>query len=273
MNSLLDLPAIAKIGLFLLIWFLAWLPLAIPLAYRLQWHPLQETTPQQKLPLVASLYLIFPPLLWLLLHSQNIALADYGILWNRELAISLLLGLGLGVGGLALTFGLETWGGWIEWKTHHWSKALKLSPPLLLLGLWIGWTEELIFRGIFQTELQKDYGVGLAAAIASLIFALLHLSWERKNTFPQLPGLWLMGMILVEARILNSGSLGLAWGLHAAWIWGLASLDAADLLHYPDSSPDWMVGIGKYPLAGLAGIACLLVTGWLLWQGKQWFYL
>ena len=64
MNSLLDLPVIAKIGLFLLIWFLAWLPLAIPLAYRLQWHPLQETTPQQKLPLVASLYLIFPPLLW-----------------------------------------------------------------------------------------------------------------------------------------------------------------------------------------------------------------
>jgi membrane protease YdiL (CAAX protease family) len=271
MNSLQNIPAIAKVGLYLLIWFLAWLPLAIPLAYRLEWHPTQETTPQQKLPLVASLYLVFLPLLWLLLRQPGSAIADYGIVWNRAFGLSLLLGLGLGGGGLALTFGVETWGGWVAWKTQNWGNALKLSLPLLLLGLWVGFTEELIFRGIFQTELEKDYGLGLAAVMASILFAFLHLVWERKTTIPQLPGLWLMGMVLVEARVLNGGSLGIAWGLHAAWVWGLASLDAADLLAYPDSSPDWIVGIGKYPLAGLAGIFCLLGTGWFLWQGGQWF--
>ena len=49
------IPALAQIGLFLLAWIVLWLPIAVPLSYRLQWHPLKETTPPQKLPLVASL--------------------------------------------------------------------------------------------------------------------------------------------------------------------------------------------------------------------------
>jgi hypothetical protein len=49
-------------------------------------------------------------------------------------------------------------------------------------------------------------------------------------------------------------------------VWGLASLDAAELLTYPESSPDWGVGIGKQPLAGMAGSGCLLITGLVLWK-------
>jgi membrane protease YdiL (CAAX protease family) len=266
LTSLKFYPAVIKIGLFLLAWVLLWLPIAIPLGKFLQWNPLNSPTPQQKLPLLASLYLFVPMMIWLTLPIENLSLADYGLVWNGEILRSLLVGLMLGLGGLGLIFGMESLFGWVKWQNQHFTRLISLSIPLLLLGLWVGLTEEALFRGVFLTQLQQDYSFWGAAIISSILFALLHLLWERSATIPQLPGLFLMGIILVIARWADSGNLGLAWGLHAAWVWGLASLDGAELLTYPESSPDWGVGIGKQPLAGMAGIGCLLVTGLVLWK-------
>jgi membrane protease YdiL (CAAX protease family) len=205
-------------------------------------------------------------MIWLTLQIEDLSLADYGLVWNQELLRSLLVGLMLGLGGLGFIFGMESLFGWVKWQNKHFTRLISLSIPLLLLGLWVGLTEEALFRGVFLTQLQQDYSFWGAAIISSILFALLHLLWERSATIPQLPGLFLMGIILVIARWADSGNLGLAWGLHAAWVWGLASLDAAELLTYPESSPDWGVGIGKQPLAGMAGIGCLLVTGLVLWR-------
>ncbi|MGL5034378.1 MAG: lysostaphin resistance A-like protein [Microcystaceae cyanobacterium] len=260
-------PAFVQIGLFLLAWLVLWLPIAVPLGYGLRWHPLKGATPQQKLPLVASLYLVFAIAFSYAQWGLGISFAPYGLVWDRELLIALGIGLGLGVGGLGLTFGIETAFRWIQWRTENFKQLLILLLPLLLLGLWVGETEELIFRGLFQQQLQNDYIPLLAAVISSTIFALLHLLWERQQTWPQLPGLWLMGMVLWFSCILNNNSIGLAWGLHGAWVWGLACLDAAELLSYSDTAPEWIVGIGKNPLAGVSGLICLLGTGLVLWQG------
>ena len=266
LNSLKLYPALFKVGLFLVVWVLFWLPIAIPLGKFLQWNPLNPPTPQQKLPLLASLYVLVPLMVWLTLQLEGVPLTDYGLSWNGELLRSLLFGLILGLGGLIFIFGLESLFGWVKWQNQHFSRLISLSFPLLILGLWVGLTEEVLFRGIFLTQFQQDYPFWAAAVLSSIIFALLHLLWERSATIPQLPGLCLMGLILVIARWADNGSLGLAWGLHAAWVWGLASLDAAELLSYPESSPDWGVGIGKQPLAGMAGISCLLMTGLVLWK-------
>ncbi len=268
LSSLRLYPALAKIGLFLLFWLIFWLPISFPLGKKLKWNPLQSATPQQKLPLVASLYLLAPLMVWLTLQVEGTSLATYGLEWNGNLARSLLEGILLGLGGLLLIFTIENLCDFVQWQTQNLSRLIPLALPLLILGLWVGITEELLFRGIFLNQLQADYPLWLAASLSSLIFALLHLLWERQSTLPQLPGLWLMGMILVWARWVDHSNLGLAWGLHAAWVWGLASLDAAELLSYSPTSPNWIVGIGKQPLAGIAGISCLLLTGLVLWK---WF--
>ncbi|MEB3311907.1 MAG: CPBP family intramembrane glutamic endopeptidase [Snowella sp.] len=260
-----DYPSLVKVSLFLLFWLIFWLPIAVPLGKKLGWNPLRSATPQQKLPLVASLYLLVPLMVWLTLQVDGESLTAYGLSWTGNLARSLLLGILLGLGGLLLIFTLESRCGFVQWQTQNFSRLIPLALPLLILGLWVGITEELLFRGIFLNQLQADYPLWLAASLSSMIFALLHLLWERQSTLPQLPGLWLMGMILVLARWVDHGSLGLAWGLHAAWVWGLASLDAAELLIYPPTSPVWIVGIGKQPLAGIAGLSCLLLTGLALW--------
>ena len=99
-----------------------------------------------------------------------------------------------------------------------------------------------------------------------MIFAVLHLVWEQTETLPQLPGLWLMGMVLVLARLADGHNLGIAWGLHAGWVWAIATIDTAGLITYTDKVSAWVTGINKKPLAGLTGIMCVSATGGvLLW--------
>jgi membrane protease YdiL (CAAX protease family) len=175
------------------------------------------------------------------------------------------MGLVIGIVGVGIIFALESFLGLVNWQWKNIQRLLSLALPILIVGLGVGFIEELVFRGFIIYELASDYTYLTAAIASSAIFALLHLVWERQETIPQLPGLWLMGMVLAGARLVDGGSLGLAWGLHAGWIWGLSCLDSAELLTYTAKEVTWISGMNRQPLAGLAGILCLVGTGFFLW--------
>jgi membrane protease YdiL (CAAX protease family) len=175
------------------------------------------------------------------------------------------VGFGFAVLSMMVLFGFQIALGWVTCQPLDRQRLASVLPPTLLLALWVSGTEELVFRGFVLTQLLQDYQIWLAAAISSLIFALLHLVWERRETMPQLPGLWLLGMVLVLARYVDNGSLGLAWGLHAGWVWAIASLDSAQIINYTGNSSEWLVGKAGKPLAGAVGILCLLATGGIIW--------
>lgn len=261
---------------FFLTWTCLWLPIAIMVAIALKWQPPQPLG-NKKLPLLASLYLIVPFILWATTWIESVSFAEWGWLWQPTTFISGLRGLGLGVVSLAILFGLQLALGWIELQSSEveaktseqiinpWASILNPSTLLiLLLALWISATEELIFRGCLPNLLQQDYSIVTAAAMASFIFAIAHLIWAPKETLLQLPGLWLMGMVLTLARVTDGGSLGIAIGLHAAWIWGITIVDTAKLIKPTQSVPEWITGIESKPLAGAAGILLLVTTGTLL---------
>ena len=262
--SLKTSTALWKAVAFFIAWAALWLPLAISIAILLKWQPPKPLATEQKLPLLAALYLVAPLILWGASWVDKVSFSDYGLDWELTILGSLCLGLGMGILGLTIVF-ISQWKlGWVKWQRENWQRLGKVLLPVLLLGLWIGVTEELVFRGFLQNELQQDYSIWVAAAIASIIFALLHLIWEQQNTLPQLPGLWLMGMVLVLARWVDGGSLGLAWGLHAGWIWGLTCLEEAELIAYTGKIPIWVTGLAGNPLAGISGLVCLLITGLVL---------
>ncbi|HAA30900.1 MAG TPA: CPBP family intramembrane metalloprotease domain-containing protein [Cyanobacteria bacterium UBA8553] len=256
--------ALLKVAAFFMAWAVLWLPVAIPLATLLKWRPPQPLAVQQKLPLLAVLYLIAPLILWGASWVDGVSFSDYGLDWKFNILVSLGWGSGLGILSLTIVFIGQWILGWVEWHLENWQRLGQVLFPVLLLGLWIGVTEELVFRGFLLNELQQDYSSWVAAAISSVIFALLHLIWDRQDTLPQLPGLWLMGMVLVLARWVDDGSLGLAWGLHAGWICGLTCLDSAELISYTGKGPVWMIGFREQPLAGVAGLLCLLGVGAVL---------
>lgn len=178
-----------------------------------------------------------------------------------HLLTSLCWGLGLGVLSLAFMFSVEIACGWSQWRKQQLQQIFQLAPTILLIALFIGGVEELVFRGFLQTTLELNLNHWLAAGLASGIFALLHLIWEQQETLPQLPGLWLMGMVLALARDADGGGLGLAWGLHAGWVWVIACLDTAQMIDYTGQVPEVVTGKNQKPLAGAAGFICMLLTG------------
>ncbi|WP_052128690.1 CPBP family intramembrane glutamic endopeptidase [Neosynechococcus sphagnicola] len=258
------IPTCLHLLLFFLIWVGLWLPFAVPLAITLHWRPSQPLQLQQKLPLLASLYVLAPLLLRGWLQVMGGTWADYGLVWQSTLGVS--LGIGLGVGSLGLLFlfvGQGVWG-WLQWQLQP-GKLAALCLPVLLLALWISFTEELVFRGFVLTQLQAALPPWAAAVIASVIFALLHLIWEGQGTLPQIPGLWLMGMVLCLARWVDHNQLGLAWGLHAGWVWGIALLDLTATITVTNQAPQWLTGWDGKPLSGCLCLLLLLLTGGGIW--------
>ena len=275
-----DATVAVKVALFFGSWGLIWLPIAVPLAIALRWHPPQPLTMQQKLPLVISLYLLAPPILWGFAWAESTPFSDYGLTWQLSVVLALSQGVGVGVIGLLILFGVQARWGWVIWQREQWSSLWPGVLPTLVLGLGIGAIEELIFRGFLLQQFSRLTSLEtlpplatflVAAALASLLFALLHLVWEGAENSPQLPALWLRGMVLCLARWADHGSLGLAWGLHTGWIWGMASLETAQLVRYSESAPAWLTGVGQKPLAGLLGLMFLAITGGLvgLWGWNQ----
>ncbi|MFN5241405.1 MAG: lysostaphin resistance A-like protein [Aphanizomenon sp.] len=265
LEFLKDTPVFLVIAFFML-WVSCWLPLVAILAITLNWQIDKSLQTEQKIPLLVSLYLLVPLILWGFQWLKLGSFTDYGLVGKVSVVSSFFLGFSLGVFGLGIVFFGQLYVGWCYLEKSH----FKLIPSNLLIislvALFVGGIEELIFRGFLLTKLEQNYSIWLGAIISSLIFAVLHLLWEQKETIPQLPGLWLMGMVLVLARLADHNNLGIAWGLHAGWVWAIATIDTAELITYTDKVSPWVTGINKKPLAGLTGIICVLSTGVvLLW--------
>ncbi len=77
-----------QFGLYLGLWIGLWLPIAVPLSLLLKWHPFKDSTPQQKLPLVASLYLVFFGLFVYAQWGLGVDFTRYGLIWDGELGRS-----------------------------------------------------------------------------------------------------------------------------------------------------------------------------------------
>ncbi len=277
-----------NIILFFAVWILLWSPIAFLLGRKLRWDFPNPPTPEQKIPLVLSLYVLAPPLLWFWVHrsgwmgsgvmgsgvtGSGLTLANYGWAWSGAFALRVGSGLGLAVLSLVLLWGLERLLGWITFELD--AKALlKLVGPILAVAIAISVVEELLFRGFLFEELVSTLGnssglgsgwvVIVALGLTNLVFALLHLPWDRwQAVVPQLPGLWVLGLVLSLAY-LRWGDLAMAIGLHAGWVWAIASLDTVNGIQYTGKVPAWVTGVGGYLLAGVMGVGFLGVIGGLI---------
>ncbi|WP_051463734.1 type II CAAX endopeptidase family protein [Leptolyngbya sp. PCC 6406] len=210
--------AVAQVGGGLLVWVGLWLPFAIPLGIKLGWQPFRPASPGQKLPLLIILYGLAPVMLWGWSRWRGTGWAELGLGNGGDLGRGIGLGWGIAIAGLLLITALRLGQGWLAPIPEETSRLgllhrLGIALALIPLAGFLGGIEELVFRGWMQTQLQTALAPWIAAAIASSLFALAHLLWDGRAGLVQQPGLWLLGLVLVLARWLDQGQIGLAWGL------------------------------------------------------------
>lgn len=277
-SNFANYPAPIRISAFIVLLGLLWLPLAAPIA-------LWSREPNRTTILVMSL--LFVEFLLLMrwwgnhvYHEPQIFQA-YGLSWTRLNLREFFQGLGWGLSSLLCLFILQATFGWLSWQLPE-RNILPIVLEGLVVGLGTGLAEELVFRGWILRELEHDYPASMALWANSLLFATLHFIKplpEAIRTFPQFPGLVLLGLILVWMKRSTSaqrrtdvslkiqpGRLGLPIGFHAGLVWGYYVLKVGGLMAVSRQVPEWLTGIDGNPLAGLAGL--ILLTGLAIYWGR-----
>lgn len=132
-----------------------------------------------------------------------------------------------------------------------------LTPGLLLngvaLGIGVGFSEELLFRGWLLGELTLLLGHGRALWLQAILFSLVHTRFDlpAAELLPLLGGLLLFGVVLAELRKLDDGVLWGAVGLHGGAVGGWFLLSQG-LLDMNGTGPTWLLSTAN-PIGGLIG--------------------
>lgn len=204
-------------------------------------------------------------------YQQPHILKIYGLEITKKNGLELLTGLGFGVVIALFLFVFQGWLGWLVWQP-----PAMFLPRLVIEGLLsalaVGFAEELLFRGWLLHEMQRDYTRIAALWGNAIIFALLHFIkpiGEVIRTFPQFPGLVLLGLILVWAKRGSRDRLGLSIGFHAGLVWGYYIINVGKLVEYSGKVSDWITGVDKNPLAGAIGLLFLCAIACFMRQRAQ----
>jgi len=260
--SLAERPAPIRLGCFIITLLLLWLPLAAPI------YLLVDDSNLESILTLVLLYAVFIFLLRLwgkYVYQQPQILRHYGLEITRQNGVDLLRGLAVGIINILILFGVESLFGWLVWQQPK-VFLLKVILEGLLVGLGIGFAEELLFRGWLLDELQRDYSPRVALWIDATAFATLHFIKPLEaiiHTLPQFPALVLLGLTQVWGKRWRRGRLGLPFGLHGGLVWGYYIINVGELVKYSGQVPDWVTGVNNNPLQGMMGV--LLMSVLALW--------
>ncbi len=102
---------------------------------------------------------------------------------------------------------------------------------ILANTLLVGWSEEVMFRGLWLRGLQRSFGIWVAIIGSSVIFGAMHilnvfLTGDLKGALIQALAAFLSGIFLAAVR-LRSGSLWTGIVLHGLWDCGTFMVAAA----------------------------------------------
>lgn len=181
------------------------------------------------------------------------------------------LGLGLGIGGLALAgaVALVALSGGYRYSTEPGSLAGWVATSgLALAALAIpAAAEEALFRGYLFRALVEGPGAAVAVVVTSAVFAILHGSNPGTGTFA-LVNIFLAGVFMAVA-VLRTGTLWLATGVHLGWNWVMSGpldlpvsgLQGLDVPMYDATvvGPAWVTGGPFGPEGGLVGTVAAVV--------------
>lgn len=253
--------------------------------------------------LVAAVVWLIPLWRWLAAADpgREVPMIGFRPLDRRALGHAL-LGFGLAAGVLAVLGWLLLRGDLFRWGDPPgwgvWSTALTAGVAVALL-------EEWFFRGLLFAILRRAWSTGKALIFLTLFFALVHFLQPPEGTeiadadVTWGSGFHLLGLILgnfgnvdfllaefamltavgliLGLAVLRTGTLWLAVGLHAGWVFGLKWFSALTRTTRDLRDGEWLPWMGTNLKIGLWPLTAVAVTGVLaLWLagrpagGRRW---
>jgi hypothetical protein len=235
---------------------------------------------QQPLSVVAVLLMTL-----LFVRREGAAPAWVGLLPRRRAFwLDLLLGAVAGAGLVALATGvIVVLGGWQLSPSPVWRAVPSSGKWLFVVGLvatmsMVSFQEELLCRGFPLAIYRRRAGTRVAILATSCTFAVLHVGNPGMGGIPamvSLVNIALAGGLLAYLAI-RRGSLGAAFGFHAAWNLMQVFMGSAVsgnvirgpvLLHMNIHKPIWLIG-GAMGFEG--SLACTVVLVFAILGATRW---
>ncbi len=185
----------------------------------------------------------------------------------RDLALGVLGGAAListcvGLAALAGVYRIEGAGGFSDW-----------ADIIFVTGVYAGFFEELLMRGILLRWVEELAGSWIALVISALVFGFLHVNNDSGSVLAST-------FIAIEAGILLGGaymvtrSLWLAVGLHAGWnvvqaVWDVpvSGFDLDGAVNATLEGPSLLAGGGFGLEATIFALVVATSAGvWMLWR-------
>lgn len=151
--------------------------------------------------LVVILAFLFPAYRISGMHSRN----DLGLVKSPRWKSLIGLGLALGIGSMLIVYLLGTVLGVYVWDAgdETASYLIRKIIQILIGGLFIGVSEEILFRGFIFGALRKSLGVVAAVLIGSFLFSMVHF---MRPTDPETVNRWYSGFLLLGNLFARAGS-------------------------------------------------------------------
>ncbi|ABV50004.1 Abortive infection protein [Prochlorococcus marinus str. MIT 9215] len=148
--------------------------------------------------------------------------------------------------------------------------SLSILLNSIVLGLGVGFAEEIIFRGWLLEELKFEYGTKISIAIQAIVFSYVHnfsneLFW---NMIGLRLGFILLGIFLSLVRIRDQGSLWNCIGIHGGLV-GIWFLLNNGLIEFKENTPSFLAGpftqntpnpIGSFSAILILLLLCIFYT-------------
>lgn len=188
--------------------------------------------------------------------------SSLGLKLNKQALVDILVGNIIAFVLMFVIYLVELSLGWLTFESFAWQSeipSIVISQTLryFVVLVFVGWNEELVYRGYILQTLTSGINLVWAIIITSLYFGLEHLSNPNSNAMA-VAGIFIIGLFFTYAYI-RTGQLWLSIGIHIGWnffenaVFGfpVSGFDRPGLFHTVISGPELWTGGAFGPEAGL----------------------
>lgn len=155
---------------------------------------------------------------WIMSRLEHRRFAAYGFSGSQSVSL-FARGLAIGFCGLSVLVGILNGAGVWHYDGVHMHGAMAWRYGVLWAGVFVlvGIAEESLLRGYLLATLTRGMTIWPAAIVLSLLFGAMHLGNGGEDAFGIVTVV--MAGLMLSYVVWRTGSLAMAFGIHAAWDW------------------------------------------------------